>query len=179
MVFGLEGKEVLNQPDSFKDAMSQIPASVSIVGSFTAGLQSGVVAATISSLVSVSINPNGEEVLFALKNESFLGNHLHRSSFCSISVLNDQQREIANYFGSRTPALQLPEDLAEKYWNRSKGFPYINEAFVVFSCEIREKITRQYSTVYFARVNQFFTDKTQKPLVYFNRKFNSVSLLPE
>jgi len=170
----LEGIKILYQLNVFKDAMSQIPASVCVVGSFTTNLQPEIVAATISSLVSVSVNPGSEEVLFALKNESFLGNHLLRSSLCSISVLNDRQHEVANYFGSSTSALQSQEGLVEKFWNRSGGFPYINEASVVFSCEIREKIERTHSTVYFARVIQFFSDDRQKPLVYFDRKFNSI-----
>ncbi len=159
--------------------MSHIPASVSVVGSFGIDFQSGIVAATISSLVSVSITAGGEEVLFALKNESFLGKYLLESPLCSISVLNDQQRDVADFYGSRSSAIQSPDERSETYWNRSMGFPYIDEASVVFLCEIREKITRLYSTVYFAKVNQFFTDESQKPLVYVNRKFNSINFLPE
>jgi flavin reductase (NADH) len=171
---GVGGKKILNQLDIFRDAMSKIPTSVSVVSSFSFDLQAPIVAATISSLVSISVNPGGEEVLFALKNESFLGSHLLRSSLCSISVLNDEQHEIAHHFGSSNSARQSPEDLGEKYWNRSRSFPYIDEAFVVFSCEVREVVKRTHSTVYFARVFQFFTDDKKKPLVYFDRKFNAI-----
>lgn len=172
--FDLEGLEVLNQLSDFKDAMSQIPASVSVVGSFATNLQPEIVAATISSLVSVSVNPDGEEVLFALKNESFLGNHLVRSSSCSISVLNERQHEVAKYFGSSASIHQSQEGLGEKFWNRSRDFPYIDEAIVVLSCEVYEIVKRAHSTVYFARVKHFFSDDTQKPLAYFDRKFNSI-----
>jgi flavin reductase (DIM6/NTAB) family NADH-FMN oxidoreductase RutF len=173
-VLGLEEIEILNRLSDFKDAMSQIPSSVSVVGAFANDLQSEIVAATISSLVSVSVNPESEEVLFALKNKSFLGNHLLDSPLCSISVLNNRQHEVAYFFGSRTSALQPQEGLVEKIWNRSGNFPYINEASVVLLCKIREKIERSHSTIYFASVIEFFCDDIQKPLVYFDRKFNSI-----
>ena len=170
----MEGTEILNRLNDFKDAMSQIPSSVSVVGAFANNFHPEIVAATISSLVSVSVNPESEEVLFALKNSSFLGNHLLNSSLCSISVLNNMQHEVAHLFGSRTSALESQVGSVEKFWNRSGDFPYIDEAFVVFSCKIRESIKRDHSTIYFAEVIQFFSDNRHKPLVYFDRRFNSI-----
>ena len=55
---------------SFKDTMSLIPSSVSVISCFEEGLIYGC---TISSLVSVDVREDNPEIIFVLKKQSLVG----------------------------------------------------------------------------------------------------------
>ena len=62
---------------SFRDIMSLVPTSVSILSCIQNSLIYGC---TISSLVSVNIDEKSPEIIFVLKNESLIGKIVMSSS---------------------------------------------------------------------------------------------------
>jgi flavin reductase (DIM6/NTAB) family NADH-FMN oxidoreductase RutF len=80
---------------NFKDFMSVIPASVSVIGLVK---ESQILGCTNSSLDSLNvINP---ELLFVLRNGSTLLNAIVHDELFSINVLSDRQKELADYYSS-------------------------------------------------------------------------------
>ena len=69
---------------SFKDIMSLIPSSVSVVSCLEEGIIYGC---TISSLVSVDVNDENPEIIFVLRKQSAVGDKIKTwVEFFSISM---------------------------------------------------------------------------------------------
>ena len=77
---------------SFKDTMSLIPSSVSVISCFEEGLIYGC---TISSLVSVDVQEDNSEIIFVLKKQSLVGEKIKVNEFFKINVLSSSKDEIA------------------------------------------------------------------------------------
>ena len=69
---------------SFRDIMSLVPTSVSILSCIQNSLIYGC---TISSLVSVNIDEKSPEIIFVLKNESLIGKNIRLGNLFTINVL--------------------------------------------------------------------------------------------
>ena len=67
---------------SFRDIMSLVPTSVSILSCIQNSLIYGC---TISSLVSVNIDEKSPEIIFVLKNESLIGKNIRLGNLFTIN----------------------------------------------------------------------------------------------
>ena len=106
---------------SFKDAMSQVPTNVAVVGSWEAA---GIRACTVSSLVSIDIiNPT---IIFVLKSDSAtLANIISTKDF-SINVLSAQQAHLSQIYSN----LRTDEETSNltQHWETHKfGVPIIKD----------------------------------------------------
>jgi len=158
---------------SFRDAMSLVPTSVSIIRLAPKAKNSEFVAATVSSLISVSVAEGEEEVLFALKNDSYLGQRILQENSFTISLLSSSQEFIAKLYGSSKPSTNLPEIKQEKLWLEVNGSFYLKNSVVSLICELSDHHVREYSTIYFGRVTESITSATDLPLIYQNRNFQT------
>lgn len=158
---------------SFRDAMSLVPTSVSIIRLTPKVKNSEIVAATVSSLISVSVMKGKEEVLFALKNDSYLGQRLVQEKSFTISLLGSSQDSIAKLYGSSKPTANLPKVKQEKLWLEVEGSFYLKNSLVSLNCELSDHHMREYSTIYFGRITESITLAMDSPLIYQNRKFQT------
>lgn len=150
-------------PENFKDAMSCVPNSVSIVAAF---VQGQVVGCTISSLVSVDVVT--PKVLFVLKNDSSTLKALSGTSIFSISVLAENQGDIALMFSSASK--EHPLDT----WSfKEDGSLGLNGSLVHFSCSVEDLYTQGSASIVIARVIYQGISHGLKPLVYRLRSFGS------
>lgn len=148
---------------NFKDAMSCIPNSVSIVAAYVEGQ---VVGCTISSLVSVDVE--SPKVLFVLRNDSSTLRALSSASIFSISVLAENQRSIALDFSSAAKETSLDS------WSvQDDGSLLLDNSLVSFSCKVVElHVQGSASIVIGSVVSQRFLT-TLKPLIYSFRAFGT------
>jgi flavin reductase (DIM6/NTAB) family NADH-FMN oxidoreductase RutF len=153
---------------SFRDAMSLIPTSVSVVSLIN---KSKITACTISSLVSVSIDPVNPEVLFVLKKESYTGSLIAKNRLFTLNVLaNDQQ----NYAVEFSKLRDLDQELDSNRWKlSSENFVELNGSRVVMDCEINQVYEDYLADIYVAKVLDYKFDITKPALIYDERKFGS------
>ncbi len=153
---------------SFRDAMSLIPTSVSVVALIN---KSKIAACTISSLVSVSIDPVNPEVLFVLKKESHTGSLIVKNKFFTLNVLANNQQTFASEFSKLR---NLDQELDSNKWKlSSENFVELNGSRVVMECEINQVYEDHLADIYVAKVLNFKFDSNMPALIYDERKYGS------
>lgn len=156
---------------SFRDAMSLIPTSVSVVALIN---KSKIVACTISSLVSVSIDPVNPEVLFVLKKESHTGSLIVKNKFFTLNVLANNQQNFALEFSKLR---NLDQELDSSKWTlSSENFVELNGSRVVMECEINQVYEDHLADIYVAKVLNYKFDINMPALIYDERKYGSFLL---
>ena len=152
----------------FRNAMSLIPTSVSIVALIN---NSKITACTISSLVSVSIDPLNPEVLFVLKKESHTGSLIAKNRFFTINVLADNQQNFASEFSRLR---DFDQEVDSNRWKlRSEKFIQLNGSRVVMDCEFNQVYKDHLADIYVAKVLNYEFDSTTPALIYDERKYGS------
>lgn len=153
----------------FKDCMSRIPTSVSLVSVVDQGF---LTACTISSLTSVSVDSS--VVLFVLKSQSRTLLALNRNQNFSINLLSDVQANLSlEYSGKREE--QRLEHL-DNLWDFSiEGFPMLRTSAMSLACELLNTQIVGSSTVVTAKLLSELDSAEVGPLIYLNRSYHSVS----
>ena len=157
----------------FKDAMSLVPTSVCVVRVNSSVAASPIVAATISSLISLSVVDGEEEIMFALKNNSYLGQKLLEEKYFSINLLNSKQDYLAKKYGSSansTTDLNISED---ESWMVMENFMYLQNSVITLFCELTDHNERKHSTLYFGKITSSTGLASARPLIYQNRQFKN------
>jgi flavin reductase (DIM6/NTAB) family NADH-FMN oxidoreductase RutF len=161
----------------FKDAMSLVPTSVSIIRVSSPVTDPQIVAATISSLISLSVIEGEEEIMFALKNNSYLGQKLLDEKFFSINLLNSKQDYLAKKYGSSVKPTGSSKENEEELWIEMNNFIYLQNSVISIFCELTDYSERKNSTLYFGKISASIGSISASPLVYQNRQFRNRSIL--
>ena len=151
---------------SFKNNMSQVPTSVSVVA---CGNRDSIKTCTISSLISIDvIEPT---ILFVLKQNSVTLEALQEVGSFSISLLNIAQKQVSirHSVGEISDRLNDPELRISEI-----GIPYIVEARVTFFCNLLNVIQSSKSALVLGKVIDTLENSSQPPLVYFDRHYYSI-----
>ena len=153
-------KEILN----FRDIMSLVPTSVSILSSIQNNLIYGC---TISSLVSVNVDEKSPEIIFVLKNESLIGKNIRLGNLFTINVLASSQISLAKKYSQE----REPDLLSDQTWNISDGFPKIQGARVYLECELAKVYESHAANIFVGSINKYFGDLDQSALIYDARDY--------
>ena len=119
------------------------------------------------------MTPKEEEVAFALKRNSYVGNKISTGISFSISVLNFNQSEIAKYYGKAKDATVIDELSGINYWDLSQEFPFIKSSVIALQCELDQQIDRRHSTIYIAKIKKFRNLSEINPLIYQDRNYGN------
>lgn len=154
--------------DEFKNTLRFFPSGVTIVtvksGDATHGL-------TVSAFASVSAEPP----LIAIFVD-------HRGRTCelldqdgatfAVNILREDQENLANRF-----AWVKEDRFAEGSWITSvTGAPILENAMAWMDCTIRGRHVTETHTIYIGEIQaNGIPDETQKPLLYWNRTYNTVA----
>ena len=154
--------------EDFRNAMSLIPTSVSVVALIN---NSKVTACTISSLVSVSIDPQNPEILFVLKKDSHTGSLIKKGKFFTLNVLAKSQQSFALEFSKQR---ELDQEFDSNKWNlSSRNFVELNGSRVIMDCQINQVYENHLADIYVAKVLNYKSDTTSAALIYDERKYGS------
>ena len=152
----------------FRDAMSLVPSSVSIVASLN---DSKITACTISSLVSVSIDPANPEILFVLKKGSFTGSSIIGNKFFSLNVLASSQQNFAAKFSNQR---DFDYEYDPKNWLIGPGNTVeLIGSRVFMSCELIQVYEDHLADIYIAKVLNYEFNNAIPALVYDERKYGT------
>ena len=149
---------------SFKDAMSLITSSVSVVSCFEEGLIYGC---TISSLVSVDVQEDNPEIIFVLKKQSLVGEKIKTNKFFTMNVLSASQDEIAQKYS----AARLPENISDSNWIIEGNFAEISKCKIIMNCKLIQIYDNHAANIFVAKVIKHSIDQSQLTLIYNARKY--------
>ena len=161
---------------SFRESMSCVANTVSVIALSNELRKGGLIAVTISSLVSTSVEENQEEVMFTLKSDSHAAKFLDIGIQFSINVLSESQKNIADFYGKSLGNNQNPAFEKSVLWVENSGIPKLKDAQIVMVCSIADRVTRRNSSVFFARVVEFGHTSDLRPLLHFKRSYFKIGL---
>ena len=155
-----------NSIKSFKDLMSLIPTSVSIV---TCLDERQIFGCTISSLVSLDVGINSAKILFVLKKESLIGSKITKNKYFSINVLTNTQQKYAEYYSKE----RKPDQVDDNKWQiENAKYALLLNSKVIFKCELHELIDTYPANIFVGKVIDAKPGLEEKPLIYSSRKFH-------
>ncbi len=157
----------------FKEAMSKVSNTVSLLAYNSGQPQSELKAITISSLISVSVVENEEEVLFVLKKDSSVGKDLFIGKEISINVLSNLQSDIAQVYGGGPNSRVIGLSGQIEYWDNSQNVPVLIGAHLVFIGKIEDIIGRKSSNLFLSRISRFSISNESEPLIHYLRRYQS------
>lgn len=160
--------------DNFRETMSRVCNTVSVVALSSNHTGDKIHAVTISSLVSTSVDDNYKEVMFVIKTNSFLLKELTNETRFSINVLSNQQRKISEYYGRGAAKKSENLDNFATSWVMHETIPELLNAHLTLHCVFLESQVRRNSTVVFAQVTCHKHLIDSSPLVHFRRNYHEV-----
>ena len=154
-----------NLPATFRDVMSLIPTSVSILACIS---DSKIYSCTISSLVSVDVSEANAQVIFVLKKKSFVGSKIVSNNEFTINVLNSSQAPLAIKYSSQRNS----EDLLSENWDTSTGrFTQLKEARVILKCKFVCVYKEHKADIFVGNVLDFDVNSKINSLIYDSRRY--------
>jgi flavin reductase (DIM6/NTAB) family NADH-FMN oxidoreductase RutF len=158
---------------SFKDLMAQIPSCVGVIVFESV---TGIGACTISSFVSISVENGLEQVIFTLKRASTTGGKIKEIEKFSISILKSDQKDIAKLAGRNLPPKDVEAQVLNNCERNSDNILVIKESFITFVLKFQEAFSVGNSEIYVCQVlsGEQISNVKNLPMVYFERKFNTV-----
>ena len=149
---------------SFKDAMSLIPSSVSVVSCFEGGLIYGC---TISSLVSIDVREDNPEIIFVLKKQSLVGEKIKTSKLFTINILSARQIEIAQKYS----AARSPDNFSDSNWTIKGNFAEILKCKIIMNCKLIQIYDSHAANIFVGKVIKHSIDQSQLTLIYNARRY--------
>ena len=158
----------------FKETMSRILNTVSILAVPNKEAVLGADAVTISSLVSTSVQEGEEEVMFVLRKNSHLAEKLKIRMLFSINVLSDSQSDIARFYGKSYPNADGLENSVTFKWGHMNAIPILIGSHINLSCMLEGLLVRQSSTLFFAKITGHEFIVNSHPLLHYQREYYSI-----
>jgi flavin reductase (DIM6/NTAB) family NADH-FMN oxidoreductase RutF len=148
-------------PEDYRDALGRWPAGVSIVACRT---EDRVVATTVSSLISLSLDP--PLVLVAFGANATVLPFLQPGARFAISVLAASQRRLASVYADPMPVGPSPFP--------AEGDPVVAGAVVALTCSVQEVRAGGDHHIVIARVAEVGSVADVPPLVRFRRRYHTL-----
>ena len=151
---------------SFKDVMSLIPSSVSVISCLE---EDTIYGCTISSLVSVDVNDDHPEIIFVLRKHSAIGDKIKTTKLFAINVLSASQVEIAQKYSSE----RLPENISNSSWITQNKFAEISKCRITMNCILLKIYDNHAADIIVGKVIKHSGDQSQLSLIYDARKYGN------
>ena len=153
---------------SFKDVMSAIPTSVSLISCIEGD---AIYGCTISSLVSLDVSNESQIVAFMLKKGSLVAEKITSKKLFSVNVLSAGQEDLAKYYASE----RIPDLIGENKWKIIDNmFPNKENVKVVLNCEYHDIFKDYPANIFIAKVLDSSVNNHLSPLIYESRKYISL-----
>jgi flavin reductase (DIM6/NTAB) family NADH-FMN oxidoreductase RutF len=152
------------EPGSFRDAISLFATGVTVITTATADGPAGM---TASAVCSLSLEP--VQLLVCISTRLPTHRALERGAAFAVNVLGERQRDLA---------LRFARPAADKFAGvplREEGaLPLLRDAIAHFVCDVAERLPGGDHTIFVGRVRACDHDPTQRPLLYFGSRFDSL-----
>ena len=127
--------------------------------------------ATISSLISLSVEPEEEEILFVVRIKSRTHQILMRNPQFSFSLLSKNQQDVGLFFSKHRNTAESEKYLIESEFENQKVL-FVKDSQAYLICKYEREYVEQHSVVIVAKVLQSRINTESAVLTYSQRKFN-------
>ncbi len=145
----------------FRKSWSFFPTGVSILA--VRNEQNNIHGMTASSIMSISLDP--PVIMVSIGVERSILKNIENSDFVSVSLLSNEQSDIATFFSK-------PNNSENNFFDNDKEAFYIKECLCYFFCKKSNSIKIGDHIVYFLEVEKI-EFKEKPPLVWFKGKFEN------
>ena len=152
----------------FRASMSTMGATVCVV---TAQLSGEMVGRTVTSVLSLSIDPPA--ILVSIDSDSRLAEIVRQVGVFSIAMLADDQQEVAEAFAGR---LNLPDRFVAGHWGAwPSGQPLLQGAASALDCEVISTIDAGAHMLFAGAVVGAQTHDIGAPLLWHRHHYHRVA----
>lgn len=156
-----------NIKNSFRESMSRLAGAVSVVKSEVDNREWGL---TISSCTSISVEP--PLLMVSLASNITSAKSIEESKRFSVYLLNKHQVELAK-FGSQSGTPKFLDEFAQ---NASNHIDVLKDSLAEINCSLYKSIRVGDHTLFLGLVQNVELGELKKPLVYFDRGFNTIGV---
>jgi flavin reductase (DIM6/NTAB) family NADH-FMN oxidoreductase RutF len=150
-------------PEDFKEAMSRVSYTVSVVSTYSSDRFYGK---TINTLAPVSAEDSS--ILISLYRESSITQKIMQSGEFCVSVLGEDQKGIAEDFAKST---ELSNPFERWKWGRMEsGAPYFEGAVACFDCTLVNAIQHASHVILIGHITAI-VDADIMPLLHHRRAY--------
>lgn len=149
-----------------REIMRKYPTGVTVVTSILDGVACG---GTMNSFCSVAINPPLVAVFISKNSRTASG--IMQSGKFAINILTNQQENIARTFSADGSSDKFQPGT---YWYGESGMPLLNEVLGHIECDLFLSQDIADHSMFVGSVKYGDIDTELEPLVYYNRKFQSL-----
>jgi flavin reductase (DIM6/NTAB) family NADH-FMN oxidoreductase RutF len=146
--------------------LRRFPSGVAVV---TVDLEGERIGLTVSSLVSLSLDP--PLVGLAVSRQAALHELLRRAGSFGVSLLGEGQEELATRFSRGVPPIALWTGVAVREGRRA---PLLDGSLGWLECETRAEHAAGDHTLFVGEVVRAEAGSPRRPLVYLDRRFVAV-----
>ncbi|ETR78782.1 flavin reductase [Afipia sp. P52-10] len=155
--------------DAFKAAMRQLPGGVTII---TAGRDGEISGMTVSSFVSLSVDP--PTVMVSVNRQSSSWPLIQKRGVFGANILAADQTAIADRFSGKG-GLHGPARFDGGEWMvLASGVPLLRGALAAIDCEVEHVIHRHSHVIIIGRVLELQTSAGQGALAYWNGRYVAI-----
>ncbi len=149
-----------------REIMRKYPTGVTVVTSILDGVACG---GTMNSFCSVAINPPLVAVFISKNSRTASG--IMQSGKFAINILTNEQENIARTFSADGSSDKFQPGT---YWYGESGMPLLNEVLGHIECDLFLSQDIADHSMFVGSVKYGDIDTELEPLVYYNRKFQSL-----
>ena len=153
-------------PDEFRAALGRFASGITVITVKTA--EGHVHGMTASAFCSVSLRPPLVLVCVDHLAETYL--HLHEAGEFGVSVLNDAQEALSEFFADPERNPDAAYRLGIEYRNMKTGMPVLREALANLDCQIVDAHAAGDHTIFVAGVREVMLGEGI-PLLYFRGRY--------
>ncbi|NTW44658.1 MAG: flavin reductase [Anaerolineaceae bacterium] len=153
--------------EELKESMRRWATGVAVVTSVDNLGKHGM---TVNSFISISIEP--PLICVTLANDTRTKKMVEKSHVFGVTILSDQQEEIANRFSGRIPDIENRfQELG--FFTMESGVPFLVDGLGFLDCVVKYKYAMKNSTLF---VGEVISTKNNvgSPLIYHNRKYHQL-----
>jgi flavin reductase (DIM6/NTAB) family NADH-FMN oxidoreductase RutF len=155
--------------DAFKAAMRQLPGGVTII---TAGRDSEIAGMTVSSFVSLSVDP--PTVMVSINRKSSSWPLIQKRGVFGANVLSADQAALADRFSGQA-GIGGRERFEPGAWTvLASGVPLLRNALAAIDCEVEHVIQRHSHAIVIGRVLELRTSTGKGALAYWNGQYVAI-----
>jgi len=153
--------------EELKESMRRWATGVAIVTSVDQFERHGM---TVNSFISISIEP--PLICVTLANDTRTKKMVEKSNIFGVTVLSDQQEEIANRFSGRISDIENRfQEL--KFFELESGVPFLSGGLGFLDCVVKYTYVMKNSTLFIGEVIST-KNNAGSPLIYLNRKYHQI-----
>jgi flavin reductase (DIM6/NTAB) family NADH-FMN oxidoreductase RutF len=156
----------------FKDAMSRVPSTVTVVTTDGPGGRHGV---TVSALTSVSAETPHPTLLICLNEKSATAPAILRHGAFCVNVLRTDQAAVADAFAGRSTQPDGGKFTSARWVEDTLGMPQLVDPLVAFSCTLLQSQLVGVHHVIFGSVQSIAIGHDSGALVYFGRRYQTLA----